>query len=657
MLKKKMVKRNNIVKLFRKNYGVLSTVFVLFLVIIVLFDSFVVNAESVGMDAQWSNNGTSASDNLVQYYSMNVPPYATYETQDMQEYFDSQMNSNYGSNITINGFGNLGTGMSLYDLYEHDSEYGSYEIVTDITLGNGNSYSGGAGYHLFTIAPMGMYGDMYSISFEGAGDFAVVSNGSTDGKAVVSNQPFYAIGKKAYYFDSWNQYFYVNVSSQWNNGFYVFYPDNNMSVILTDMPIYIRSDNGVTGFTQFSDDAQNDFSFENENFDFNYLINNGDITDPNGTPPESEIEKVSKSYMDFLATDDYCGEALSEMHHNINFNPNEYMRLHGEQFQIVVEHSATYKGSDMQTAVNFTMPEQTIKVDMLLAQSRNGEFNIHLDLHDMVDSNGTDVRQYILNTMHSPSGCQLPIYMNNVNILGDVGQTAVDAIDDLTPLNLSRYTTKQLVVFGNQYNNYIDEFYITSKIYVRSAPPDYTYESGFNLTSYNVKSGEYEIKQNDGSKNLYPPSENPYTDGQPSVIPSGGGSGTDLTVNSGGVSNILKDLANATANAIIESGAIQNTINPTQTAYGGSIESGAVTVQTGGGGFQISNQDWNEYGTLVEEMASDMTDLQSDNGVVSFMGAIKTTYEMLPSKLWTLIFAGVSGSVAIALWTKGSHCH
>ena len=674
-MKKKNQFLKNISDILIHNKRILAALMVIFIVFFAMaYDLGVLAAGNFTMYGFYPGQGFGAQDipafdsetvvafyNLSGEYDISNYPVLTRETVSQLYEIDGNDPSlvDFGSSFFYSStyMGNARAG------YEGDYPY---SVIKNVKTASGLDITMPDNAYTLCYLPWGTADSSHvpiSCRFSGSGNFAIIKN------YIVSDAPFTLIGyclPRAYS----QNVFIADIQEPSGNGFYCqsapwFQSAYGTLGTYVNCPMYLPSSDGASGFTNFSDEST-DFTFSGNNFDFNNNLKNGIIVDPSA-PQESETEKVSKSYMNFYATDSYAGDALTMMYHNINFNPNDYMRLHGEQFQIVVQHECTYKGSDMDAAVNFTMPEQTVKVDMLLAKSPRGEFSIHLDLHDMKDSYGVDVRQYLLNTLHSPSGARMPIYQDNVNIFGDIGQALSDAVSDLTPLNLSRYTSTNLVVIGNQYNNFIDEFYITSKIFVRSAPPDYNYESGFNLTKYNVRSGEYSIEQNDGGTNLYPPANNPNTDGTPSVIPSGGSGGSvGVTVNSGGVNNSFSELANSVANAIIQSGAIQNTVNPTQSAYGGSIESGAVVVNAGGSqaGFQLSPGEWTEYGNFVQSTANAMQETLSagnetrrDGGSDNnFINVLKDVYSVFPPQFWVFTFAAVGTVTTVSIWkTARSH--
>lgn len=640
---------------------------IVFVVFAVMLDSFVVNADSlpenVSADvASYGGNGSyTLSGTLASHFDMESPYPVITKDLMVGNYTGNVNNIDFPQNFSFYADNNAVTNSGILDYYNSQSNY-SFVVPVSVSANNNTlSLNTGAyymGYYCWNSANSQKF--FYNYRFWSSGHIAFIQSPTVNGGSamVVSDQPIqYIYTRSMAYFGDIVTVGLGEWDVQGDNGLYNYILEGfPMFIPYTDMPIYIPSSDGGTGFTNFTPSAT-DFSFSGDNYNFNNLLRSGQAVDPNApsAPVESEIEKVSKSYMNFYSSDFYGGQALSEVYHSINFNPNEYMRLHGEQFQIAVQHTMTYKGSNMQQAVEFTMPEQTIKVDMLMAQDKYGQFNIHLDLHNMKDTNGRDVRSYILETVNSPTGTQQAILYENVNMFGTVGQVLSDVLLDATPINIGRYMYQTKVMVDTTFDGVIEEMRISSKIFVRSAPPDYNYESGFNLTSYNFITGEYNIEQNDGGQNLYPPSDNPNTDGLPSVIPSGGygGGNGDVVVSSGGVNNSFHDLANSVANAIIESGAIQN--NPT--VYGGSVESGAVVVNTGGGGFQISNQDWNEYGNLIESMGEDMRAVSSGDGYSGVFQMFANAYSVFPAKVWALITLGIGGSVTLALWKKGTQCH
>ena len=673
MLKKKKINMNKF--LFRNRQCISFAIVLLILIFSMLgtLDVFaegslsnVVTADVVdyGGNGDYTLNGTLAT-----HFDLSSPYSALTRSNMTSSYTGNVNNLKWALNSAFPS--TLNDVLTLGD-YSPSSNYG-YVVPVSVTA-NGSTLSLNTGaYYLgsYSWNSASSQKFFYNYRFWSSGDLCFIETSDANGYFVVSNQPIQYIWTRGMaYFDDIVTVGLGEWSTQSDNGLYCYaLNDSPLEIPFTDLPIYIPSTGGDTGFTSFTP-TTTDFTFSGNNYNFNSLLRDSVVVDPNGGGGhvDSEIERVSKSSMIFTSSDSWNGSALEGMTHTYNFNPNDYMRLHGEQFQIVVEHSAVYKDSTMNTVVDFTFPTYSIKVDMLLAQSNNGSFTIPLDLHNMKDTNGTSIRQYLLSTINTLTGTSTDYI--DINSMGtESGNSGAnggnlisggqygDYIEDENGRRM--YLDKpsnSKIVLRPEYDNTVEQFKLYSKIYVRTAPPDYNYESDSNDTSYNLVDGNYNIEKNGSSTQLYPPEDGSGV--TTPTIPNGNtGTGTSVRVSGGGISNILKDLANALSYAIVESGAIQNTVSPSQTAYGGTIESGAVTVQTGGGGFQITNQDWNEYGGLVEEMATDMTNLQSGNGVTSFMGTIENAYECLPTKIWTLVFAGVSGSVVIGLWKKGSHCH
>lgn len=660
------VKKSNLMKLFRLNYKCLTTVFICFVLVFSMsLDVFAQNYRYYDNLVAYGGTGSyESAGSLASVFNLE-------SENGIYPYLKSDvMRSYYGGSGSVSLGGNNASGfLSSTDtrangFFDSSSSY-SFFVPTSITASSHKSdIALNGGYTVCTYAPNTADSQKFvcNFRFNSLGNVRICTFPSSP-MMVVSDQPlYYMLTSGVAYYGATTQVQVGLVDEANIYGFYCFEFDSYYDVVFADCVINAYSSDGASGYTGWSD-----FSMSDDNTNFNILLLNDIVSDPMA-PSESEIEKVSKSNMIFTSNDYWSGDTLTGMYHTYNFNPNNYMREHGEQFQIVVKHRATYRDNTMQTAVNFTFPDYTVKVDMLMAGSRDGTFTIPLDLHNMVDENNVSIRQYLLTTINTVSDTNEEFL--DINSMGEQEQTSgADGgnylsggpsgdswVDSNGVRHMIGSPSNKKVILKSVYENYVEDFTIYADIFVRSAPPDYNYESDYDSTHYNVKNGGFGIDKNGGSTQLYPPEEGSgvVTPTIPSY-PSGGGNG--VSVSGGSISNILKELATATSQAIIQSGAIQNTnnVSPQQTAYGGSIESGAVVVQTGGHGFQISDRSWNEFGTLLESMANDLTTIQNEPSSQSFLSVISNVYSVLPARVWTIIFMGLTGSVVIALWNRGSH--
>lgn len=670
MSKKKKIQLNKV--LFNNRHCAIFMLIV-FVVFAVMLDSFVVNAdslpESVSADvsAYGGSGSYTLSGTLASHFDMESPyPVITRDLM-VGNYTGNVNNIDFPQNFSFYADNNAVTNSGILDYYNSQSNY-SFVVPVSVSANNNTlSLNTGAyymGYYCWNSANSQKF--FYNYRFWSSGHIAFIQSPTVNGGSamVVSDQPIqYIYTRGMAYFGDIVTVGLGEWDVQGDNGLYNYILEGfPMYIPYTDMPIYIPSSDGGTGFTNFTPSAT-DFSFSGDNYNFNNLLRSGQAVDPNApsAPVESDIEKVSKSNMIFTSSDRWSGDTLSGMYHTYNFNANNYMKEHGEQFQIVVKHWAVYRDNTMQVAQNFDFPDYTLKVDMLLAGSPTGVFTIPLDLHNMKDSNGVSIRQYLLNTIYTTTGTNQQFI--DINSMGTENTNGSDGGNIVTGGSsgdywigsdgVKHYTnspSNNKVIIKAVYENVVEDFTIYGSIYVRTAPPDYNYETDSNDTHYNVKNGGFGIDKNGGANQLYPPEEGSGVI-TPTINTNPSGGGTDVSVSGGSISNILRDLATSTANAIIESGAIQNVV------HGGSIESGAVVVNTGGGGFQISNQDWNEYGNLIESMGEDMRAVSSGDGYSGVFQMFANAYSVFPAKVWALITLGIGGSVTLALWKKGTQCH
>jgi hypothetical protein len=127
----------------------------------------------------------------------------------------------------------------------------------------------------------------YNYRASGSGRFATLmasdsnDNYSTQQLCIVSDQPF-VVGWTRYmaYFDSIMTVGLASVDTPMDNGFYV-YATPTIVCSITNMPIYLPSTDGDSGYKSFKFDST-DFSFDNDNFNLigvnnNYIENEAKI--------------------------------------------------------------------------------------------------------------------------------------------------------------------------------------------------------------------------------------------------------------------------------------------------------------------------------------------------------------------------------------------
>lgn len=459
-------------------------------------------------------------------------------------------------------------------------------------------------------------GWVQSMRISGEGRFFLSNNGSYTEAVVCSDAPF-TVGWVRNYSNSGFARVGIEIinNQDANSGLYKYTPFAHDSyVTLTNMPIYLASSDGYSGFTSGS---QSDFNFTAENYDFNNLVYQGTVVVPESpVDPNAPIVGQEGQYYTYAGVDvDFVGLSNSAgFTANYTFSLNSYMQNHPEDYTVITDYqiTATYDGN-----------------------TEVFGYEDYIDGEALVYNGGKYSQVMGFN-----------MFFNNTETFTDflkrIWRVTVGASDS------SGYVDGSVISYGvgssggsrafGRFNYGINQPFqaviphlridTITKIRFNGEPMQ---ESGNLRAYYDFVSKQSKILENGISTNNNPAPSGTLTNYNPYISPNSSGSGTDALYS---------------ASAVIQSGAIQIT-------------------NGGGAGFQMPQESWNNFGDLLLEMRNDLTTLTDDNGVASAMQCVQTVTSGIlpegqggtPNKLWFLIYGGVAGSIAIALWNKAAHNH
>ncbi len=602
-------KKINIRKIMQQNKRVLASLMVVMILFFVLAFDLGVFAETVNRESDTVEMG---GDGSFESGGTTIDVYNLEKVNDRYPVINSEiMRSYYTGSGQLKTAGNqngstIGINPATADwnwIFEDTSSRGAFVPVSVSAGGVTQTDALGAGYYVCSYAPGTASSQqyVYNYRFSGAGKMFLICDGDYVG--VVSDQPIYYIWTRSMaYFGKVVTVCNGVMDSPNANGLYLCYAgfSSYAEVFFTDMPINIASSDGASGFTGLSD-----YDINGDNVNFNNLLRDNVVVDPN-VPAEDDsvISQAGLNYNFGYANVHFeQGSDNSTILARWNLNINEYMRLHPYDFAFCSEYKIK-----LQTASGVkefsTSFEPTIN-DVLLHGDQN--YLCNMNFNNMND--GNESLQLYLKELFGQSANSSLYTDGSVISYGVTNPNAGTRSFGGFTLGVKQYFDNIILGATFEYDGYFK--FLGNPIT----------ESGHISGTYNLKTGETKVTKDDITTNFNPPADN-----------------TNGLGNYSGSSGV--QYGSGSAIATISSGAIQisNTF--------GNLP-----------GFQISNQDWNEYGNLVETMNKDMLSIVSDDGVSGFFGAVKNAYTVFPEKIWALIGIGIGGSIAIGLWKKGTHCH
>lgn len=468
-----------------------------------------------------------------------------------------------------------------------DAPYG-YKLPTSITVSNTTVNFPSTAYYFSGYAWNSASSQQFFYNFRasGSGHFAIVNQYgvSTQRPIVISDQPF-VVGYTRYmaYFGTINVVGLVNVDTLSENGFYVYDAGGVLGCGLTNIPIYCPSSDGKSGYTNYSS-TSTDFSFSGDNFNFNNLLANDIVIDPN--PPQEnpdEVQPFSSLGLNFVfgsvdpefisASDD------SGIFAEYNFHLNSYMLTHPDEFTFHMEYDviATTVIGDGKFEYN-----RSITVSDIL-KNNDQTFAHNMRWYDFEDANDYNLGQ-LLNRIYTNAGNQSSSYTDGAVISYGAGRAGS-----------TRTFGKMTSGVRNLYDNDISsmKFYYTC-YFVWHGEPETT--SGKLKGWKDLKSANNNTTQNDISNNYYPPSSDVA-----SQYPSNSGGSGGNTTNNGGVFN-----------------------------------DGDVIIYDNDGLWTPYTLDQVSYAN-VKDMFDDIREFIDSTSDNSFWGVISRTFSYIPAKIWQYI--------------------
>ena len=537
--------------------------------------------------------------------------------------YSNMKNAYTGSDIIPNNFANTASGASFAQTWSNvQANIPVYSTLTAQNTSYENlNFDLSTAKHVFY--DFTYYGDptnntgVFYIYQDTQGDIAFVND------YLVSTVPFYIF--QAENGQPYGNIWYQDVAS--SRGFYEcaitdFMYLTSYAFMNTDIPIYLSSTSGGTGFTSLSD-----FSFSGNNINFNTSITDGSMVDPNA--PEPEVESDAKYNLTFRDATYYTGSGLNRFWHNNNFTFTEYQINNPTYYRLRFSYRVDFSNNLGLDSQYFYTPTSDIQLAYFLGQSNRlgtgSRIGVPLSSDWFVNSNGQTLTNAIISTINTVTG-------ENVNYINPNGlfENIIEWVTGDHNYFWGSDSGSNLQSVTPRYDGVITKFKIYGEVSLYNEVNS-NYESGSYIDSHDFLTGQGKVESTDNTIPPYEESPVPvYTQ-----LPTDG---------SGGVST-----GSGSAVAIIEKGANQITV------YGGSNQ----------GGFMMPSQDWSAFGGLLQEMKTGLTTVSTDNGVMSAMqvvqnvtsGVLPTSGNATTNKLWILIYAGVAGSVVIALWNKAAHNH
>ena len=518
----------------------------------------------------------------------------------------------------------------------NDSSPAGNKFITSVTVGNSTVNFPDTAYYFnaycWNSASSQQF--FYNARVSGEGHIAFVSrtdSGTSQGGYVVSDAPF-LVGSTRYmeYFGIIRTVYIDEVNTPNNAGFYVYNIYYPATTSVTNLPIYIASSDGASGYTTFTP-TESDFSFDNDNFNFNNLLADDLVYNPNPPTPSGGGEYQHNMYLNIneklmqLGGASYNGKFYPDTD-RISIAYNDYIASNLDKYKIKATYSAELVGTaeapnviynDFSFDKYFTATQYIPLTDFV-----NGTYDVTLggslqtrpssimpDLtfgvfHDMDDELGQYDFGYYMEFLSNRFGLGMPI--------------------------------------GSDYWYY--SYWTDNKTYI---PASFEWEKhyfdvtlelvydyqGTSETSVGYYEMEYDILDWN-SKNLLNNNlnvnANPETDqnGNPIIVPSNNGSSLAGGSSSGsaGVS-----ASGGSALAYVAPNAVNVTVNP-----GGSLTPA----------FQIDDVNIANVAQTMNDVISYFGNDRNENGFWALMGEV---YDFLPPAIWGAIATGVSTVLGIAI--------
>lgn len=574
-----------------------------------------------GMSA-WADTftGTDLSTNLNDWYHMNSTYYGLDKTAVLDHAFADGFDT---SKITTSWSALASNQQNFAGYFDNTLSYSLVVVdgITNSTAGIDYEFSG-VQYHAYMCFSSDSTNSV-SIALLGTGNFAYVFWNNHNW--VVSDAPFTAGIHQKY--PSGGNYNIVNVTTASANGLYMLTNYDGFRTIFVDMPIYVPSSDGSSGFTTFTA-STTDFSFSDENYDFNYILKEDLVVNPNAPSNiPTVVNPNSKYYMNAGLNTYFYGNSLHNFNIGYNWTGNNYLDLHPEQFNVHTDLRVTFGYGSRSQEIFSTSLEYPY------SYVRNGKYEHSLDLLTFknTDSQGSPgIPNYTLYEAYSRALCDIT----------ETSQSYVDTVIDASfsygPVSIGGSYENEMIlkdsfVKSEEIPDGVYDFVIYADTYLVATDIDRTHSGTFS-NHYNFINGDLSTDLNNITHNYYPPESS----GDPSlpsstINPVSNTSGNSNTATGGSVVNAFDHLAQAAAEAM--GGA------------GGAGGSSYVTVNGSGGtynGFVLTPEGSLAYAEILQTTTNMLNSTTTNN---SFLQAVAKVYSMLPQEVWNFMMLGV-GTVA-----------
>lgn len=544
--------------------------FLTVVIFLLVYGSVALAAE--GNIGQNGNDATIETD-LGDFFSTTNPQDMIVDPSRRQTAYSSETGGNF-SNVNINGFWNR-----VYNYINRAT------IVRSVTVNGETINFDDSSY--FLMAYMSINSNVYSISIDSPGHVMITNADNRTALAIVSDQPM-SIGYVINYTSTGT--FSTVGSGIFNqpdeNGFYKWVlTGTDFYCIATNAPVYLPSTDGKSGYVQQN---LSDFSFDNDNFNFNNLLVDGIVIEPSGGDDPFENDKY---YLNFYDTSFYGGGALTSFFHVNNFNFNQHILQNPINYRIRFDYRAevSYNGNNYV----YTYSPSDLQLSYFLGQvNRIGSGNkiaVPLSSDWFFDGNGHTLSSMLKGTVYDVEGTTSSFSSPN-DILESDSEVVLDPI---FLFRLDEYVKKELPKVNRSYT--FDKFMIYGSVTLYT-DSDSSYESFSYRDSYNFLNGNTSVESTD---NVNPP----YTD---EFLPPS-------TINP----------ENQTNSVTYGSGSVNPTIN--------------VTVNNSGNGgfvpFQLSEVSYANVKGMLDDIL-DFVDSTSEN---SFWAVLARTFSFIPAKIWEYI--------------------
>lgn len=406
---------------------------------------------------------------------------------------------------------------------------------------------------------------------------------------------------------------------------------NGYGLQFTDLDVYMSTSDGSSGFTGFSD-----FSFDGDNYNFNYFKTQDYIVspaDPEPIPDGNGIVEYAKSRMNFSMTSEYIGGTnVKNAKHRLHINFPVALKSNPEIFQVRGNYTAVLDVDGM-GSYTYEYNRSFVLSGPKAVNMTYIDAPIDFTGFYRTDGSGRTLWQDFLLYAHQVLGTSEQIIDEN-----EFWHNLFDAVESGTWLGSgpgTNYTSDRLAYIKPEFGSIVNAFKIKGDIWLSLITNDGSYDTGHNVTDHDFITGDYDVISSDNTVNFYPiEGQDPYQ------LPStGNGSGI-----MGGSNN-----------------------------YGGAVAYGG---QGGQGGTVIVNpeqvpytMDMGEYGSMADLFIAIRDSLQygsGDSNVVTagndkvnnnFMYLIEGVYGMLPPNIWHLITISISiiSGVAVVKFVRNKH--